>query len=114
MKGHDSSAHVLSPSILLGTWGALVLLTALTITVARMDLGVMNLVVAIGIAALKASIVALFFMHLAYENKFQVVVLVGSLVFAVLLAGFVVFDTTHYQSTIRAHEAAAKTKATRK
>lgn len=107
---HESQPHVLPRSVLIGTWGALVLLTALTVTAARMDLGSWNVVVALGIAALKASIVALFFMHLKYENKFQLVVLVGSIFFAVLLASFVVFDSTHYQPAIRAHDVAAKTK----
>ena len=111
MPSHDAKPHVLPRSVLLGTFGALLAFTAVTVTAARMDLGGANVVIALGIAALKASIVALFFMHLKYESRFQLVVLVGSLFFAVLLASFVVFDTPHSQAAIRAHEVAAKTKA---
>jgi len=107
MQTHPTP-HVVPRSLLLGTWGALMALTALTVTAAHADLGVFNVVIALGIAAVKASIVALIFMHLKYENKFHVVVLVGSLFFALVLAGFVVFDTTHYQPTIRAEQAAAR------
>lgn len=111
MQSHDAKPHVLSPSVLLGTFGALLAFTALTVLAGRMDLGGANVVIALGIAAVKAAIVALFFMHLKYENRFNVVVLVGSLFFAVLLAKFVVFDTTQYQPSIRAHEVAVKAKA---
>ena len=72
-----------------------------------MDLGRANVVVALAIACLKASVVALVFMHLLYEKRFQLVVLVVSALFAVLLVGFVVFDTTQYQPDLRAREAQA-------
>ena len=97
--------HVLPPSVLLGAAVALFALTALTVVASRLDLGQANVVVALAIACLKASVVALVFMHLAWENRFQLVVLVISALFAVLLVGFVVFDTTQYQPDLRAKEA---------
>ena len=48
---------------------ALLLLTALTVLVSYVDLGIWNAVVALLIASLKASLVALFFMHLKSENR---------------------------------------------
>jgi len=121
VAGHKSSApgrpdasretHVLSPSALLGAAAALLALTALTVAVSRVDLGQANVVVALAIACLKASVVALVFMHLLYENRFQLVVLVVSALFAVLLVGFVVFDTTQYQPDLRAREAQTRGKA---
>lgn len=45
-------------------WGALVVLTTATFLLARVDLGRLNLAVALVIATLKASLVVLFFMHL--------------------------------------------------
>jgi cytochrome c oxidase subunit 4 len=62
--------------------------------------------VALAIAALKATLVALFFMHLKYEHRFLRVVLIASVVFAVLLVAFVLFDTTQYQGSLREQEAA--------
>ncbi len=48
---------------------ALVLLTAVTVLVSYVDLGLMNAVVALLIASVKASLVALFFMHLKGESR---------------------------------------------
>lgn len=105
------AAHVLPPRVLLGAAAALLALTALTVAASRLDLGQANVVVALLIACLKASVVALVFMHLLYENRFQVVVLVVSALFAVLLVSFVVFDTTQYQPALREREAQTRSKA---
>lgn len=95
-------SHVLSPRVLLGTAGALVALTLATVITSRIELGAFNVVVALAIAGLKATIVALFFMHLKYEGRFQAVVIAGAIFFAALFVGFVVFDTTQYQPSVRA------------
>jgi cytochrome c oxidase subunit IV len=104
--GHGHAPHVMSRGALLATAGALLALTAITVLVSRIHLGEANVVAALGIACLKATLVALFFMHLKYEHRFFRVILVGSAVFAILLVVFVVFDTTQYQDGIRAVEAA--------
>jgi cytochrome c oxidase subunit 4 len=98
----EPAPHVLSPGVLLGTAAALVVLTAATVATSRVDLGTLNVVVALAIAGLKATLVALFFMHLKYEGRFQAVVIAGAIFFAVLFVGFVVFDTTQYQPQVRA------------
>ena len=103
--------HVVSRPVLLGTAAALLALTALTVAISRLNLGAANVAVALGIAALKASLVALFFMHLKYEHRFHVVVLAGAVLFAVLFGAFVLFDTSQYQPDLRAREAAERAKA---
>ncbi len=50
-------------------WVALLVLTATTVAVSTVNLGMMNVVVALVIASVKAALVALFFMHLKYENR---------------------------------------------
>ncbi len=50
-------------------WVALLVLTATTVAVSYVNLGMMNVVVALLIASAKAALVALFFMHLKYENR---------------------------------------------
>jgi cytochrome c oxidase subunit 4 len=67
------------------TWVALLVLTAVTVTVAGMHLGRLSAVTAVLIAAIKASLVLYFFMHLKYENR-----LFRTMVY-VTLATFVVF-----------------------
>jgi cytochrome c oxidase subunit IV len=112
---HPAAAHaphVLSPGVLLGTAGALLVLTVLTVTVSRVGLGQWNVVVALAVACSKAALVALFFMHLKYENGFLRVVLVSAALFAVLFIAFVIFDTHQYQPSLR--EAAEHPAATRR
>lgn len=52
----------------IAVWIALMILTVITVWVAGFDFGNLNIVIALGIASVKASIVALFFMHLKYED----------------------------------------------
>jgi len=60
--------HILPLKYYFITLGALLVLTILTVAAAYQDFGAMNLVVAMVIASIKALLVALFFMHLKYEN----------------------------------------------
>ena len=50
-------------------WIALLILTVLTWGVSYINLGMGNVAVALLIASLKAALVALFFMHLRFENR---------------------------------------------
>jgi len=106
--GAPAAPHALSPAALLGAAGALAFLTAATVITSRIHLGAFNVVLALSIAGLKATLVALYFMHLRYEGRFQAVVFATAIFFAVLLVGFVVFDTTQYQADIRAAVPAAR------
>ena len=105
-----SGAHVLTPRVLVTTAAALFVLTVITVAVSLVDLGKLNIAVALGIASLKAVLVAGWFMHLRYEGRFNVVVLVSCALFAVFMIGFIVFDTTQYQPDLRAHDAAVQKK----
>jgi len=64
-------------------WMSLLILTAVTVTVAGMHLGKLSVLTAIVIAAVKAGIVLSFFMHLKYEApllRTMVYVVIGTLV----------------------------------
>ncbi len=50
-------------------WLALLVLTAVTWGVSYINLGMGNVAVALFIASVKAGLVALYFMHLRYENR---------------------------------------------
>jgi cytochrome c oxidase subunit 4 len=65
----------------------LVILTAVTVAVAlyRFQNEVINLLVALLIASIKASLVALFFMHLKFEGKLIYLILIVPLCLCVLL-----------------------------
>ncbi len=80
---HDEP-HILPLSTYLGVWGALVVLTAFTVAVSRFDFGSANTIVAMIVATIKATLVALFFMHLLYDNKLNLVILVASFLFVAI------------------------------
>jgi cytochrome c oxidase subunit 4 len=77
--GEHVEPHVLPVSVYIMVWLALVVLTALTVYVALFDFGSWNTVVALGVATVKGSLVALYFMHLRYDKKFNLILLLGGL-----------------------------------
>jgi cytochrome c oxidase subunit IV len=66
------SEHVTSRKIYFAVFGALMVLTFLTVFAARLDLGWANDVVALTIAVTKALLVLWFFMHLRYSTRVTV------------------------------------------
>jgi cytochrome c oxidase subunit 4 len=97
--------HRVPRSVLASVFIALLLLTLLTYAATGIDLGGLNVWVAITIATLKAALVALFFMHLAYERPFNAVVLVTTLCFGALFIGLALLDVFHYRENIETYRA---------
>src|SRR5690625_6045616 len=86
--------HISSVGLLASVAGALLFLTFITIAVTWFDIPApWNIVVAIGIAAIKASLVALFFMNLWWDSKFNLMLLVLGLMFLGFLVGLTLVDT---------------------
>jgi len=56
----------------------LIVCTAITVAVSFVDLGRFNVVAALGIAILKATLVVLFFMHVKYSTRLTWAVVLGS------------------------------------
>jgi len=80
--GHDHHEHhILSTSMALKVWGALMVLTVITVAVAQIDLGALNFTVAMLVATIKASIVCMFFMGLKYDHKENTVIFTTSIIF---------------------------------
>jgi cytochrome c oxidase subunit 4 len=79
--------HVVSKKLYILIFAALIGFTALTTGVAFIDLGKWNTVAALAIAVCKASLVALFFMHLRWSSGLMRMVLLAAFVwFAILVA----------------------------
>lgn len=86
--------HVSSAGFLWMIGGALLLLTGLTVGVAFIHIPApWNIVVAIGIAVVKAALVVAFFMNLYWDSKFNTLLLVMSILFLILLFGITLLDT---------------------
>ncbi len=73
-------------------WGALLVLTATTVGVSYLELGVLNPVVALVIATIKALLVILFFMEVRYSSKMTMMVVVSGVFFLMLLLGLTLSD----------------------
>ena len=68
-----SEHHIVSPKVYVTIFAALMFCTFLTVEAAKVDLNRyfpgLNIIVALGIATFKASLVVLFFMHGKYSPK---------------------------------------------
>lgn len=73
--------HIIPVSTYLAIFAALVILTIVTVWVSYLDLGEISIYVAMFIAIIKASLVAGFFMHLKYDDRFNTVVFASSILF---------------------------------
>ena len=60
--------HIISAKVYLTVWAVPMCLTVTTAAVSYVDLGQLNIVVALLIATIKGSLVVLFFMHVKYLN----------------------------------------------
>ena len=86
------SGHVSPLKVYLGIFLALMVLTAVTIAVAYVDLGQFNKLVALGIASFKATLVVLYFMHVKYASRLTKLVVVSGFFFLAILLGLTMTD----------------------
>lgn len=80
------------------SWLALLALTALTLVLARTDLGSFNVPVALVIASTKATVVALLFMHLWEQSSVLRLVLIVAFFYVLVLVVFTVADLATRES----------------
>jgi cytochrome c oxidase subunit 4 len=81
------SEHIVSPKVYIGIFASLMILTAATVAAAYVNLGAFNIVVALAIATLKATLVVLYFMHARYSPKrTQLVIICAVFWLAIMLA----------------------------
>ncbi|MFM7800480.1 MAG: cytochrome C oxidase subunit IV family protein [Planctomycetota bacterium] len=99
-EAHPEVGHVVPVRYLVGAGLALIVLTAITVASHSVDMGEANLPVALAIAMVKATIVALIFMHLRWDRPFNLLVLVGSALFVLLMLAFAGMDVHQYEPTM--------------
>jgi cytochrome c oxidase subunit 4 len=113
MSDHSSShddhdhgvGHVVPVRILVATGFALLVLTWITVAIAEIDLGEANIYVALAVAVVKATLVALFFMHLRWDRPFNAIVFVSAVAFVALFLALAMTDTAAYQEDIQPGDA---------
>lgn len=88
----NNSQHMMSYTKLGLVLLALLVLTGVTVGVSYMDMGVLNVPIALGIACLKVSFVLLFFMHLKYEGRAISISFISTITFLAVMISFTFFD----------------------
>jgi cytochrome c oxidase subunit IV len=91
--GHAHEEHG-GPKLYTAILIALLILTGITVGAAYIDLGSGNVVVALIIATIKASLVALFFMHLRWEKPVNSIIAVAGFLFLGIFLMFDLIDAT--------------------
>ncbi len=86
------SAHVLPIRVYLVVFFSLLLLTWATVEVAFIDLGSLNLFVALGIAGFKATLVVMYFMHVKYNERLIGLFVVGGVFWLTVMLFFLLVD----------------------
>ena len=84
--------HIASVKSYLLVFAALMVLTAVTVGVAFVDLGVFNDLVALSIAVVKAVLVVLIFMHVWHSSRMTKLSIVAGFLWLAILIGLTLTD----------------------
>lgn len=91
----ENEKHIIGYKTFILTYVALLILTVITVLISRINLGYLNILVAMLVATSKALLVILFFMHLKYEDKlFKMMVFIAFLILAIFIS-FTFFDVAY-------------------
>lgn len=88
----EKNDHIFSYRILFAVLLALLGLTGLTVGVSFIDMGKLNVWVALGIASVKASLVLMIFMHMKFEGRALILSFLSTLFFLAIMISFTFWD----------------------
>jgi cytochrome c oxidase subunit 4 len=86
------SKHIVSPVVYVVIFVSLMLGTAITIWAAFQNFGKFNIVIALAIATIKATLVVLYFMHARYSPKRTQLVIVCSVFWLAIMLALTLAD----------------------
>lgn len=84
--------HIVSRKVYFAIFLSLMVLTAATVAAAFVNLGALNVLVALTIAVAKATLVALYFMNLRYSERLTWVMVAAGVTWLGLLIGLTLSD----------------------
>ncbi|MCH2137912.1 MAG: cytochrome C oxidase subunit IV family protein [Phycisphaerales bacterium] len=95
---HGAVGHIVPIKMLVGVCAILLFLTFVTVWVAKFDfetvnIGEANILIAMGVATVKATLVCLIFMHLKWDRPFVSFIFLASVLFVLLFITFSLMDT---------------------
>ena len=86
------SEHIVSTRVYYAIFTTLMVLTAVTVGIATLDLGRLNVIAALLIAVIKATLVLLYFMHLRYSPRLTWLIVCVAFVWLVILISLTMSD----------------------
>ena len=86
------SEHIVSPKLYIGVFLVLMLGTILTVVAANIDMGRLNIYIALTIAVTKATFVVLFFMHVRWSSRLTKVIVVAGLFWLAIMVALTLSD----------------------
>jgi cytochrome c oxidase subunit 4 len=92
LSGGRVSEHIVSPKLYVVIFFSLMVFTLLTVFAATRDFGRWNIVIALVIATIKASLVILFFMHGKYSARRTKLVIVAGFFWLAIMLGLTLAD----------------------
>ena len=100
-SGRPNPMDRISPLWIFGlACGAVIVLTVLTVLAADVDLGGLNIWIALGIAGIQCALVGAFFMHLGGDRPFYSVILMVSLFLIACFVGLSILGSESDQADI--------------
>lgn len=97
-SSHDEHPeHAVPLRILVGVFAALVVLTIATVAATKLPTGDWEIWISLGIALIKSTLVAAYFMHLRYDNPLYALIFAFGLLCVGLFIGLALMDTAEYQ-----------------
>jgi cytochrome c oxidase subunit IV len=88
----EHADHIVPIRIYLAIFAALLIFTTLTYFAAFKDFGLLNTIIAVTIAVIKATLVVLYFMHLRYSDRLYWVVVIAGFAWLGILLGLTLSD----------------------
>jgi len=88
----ENKNHIFAYKNLFYVLLALLALTGITVGASFVDMGKLNVWVALGIASAKASLVLIIFMHLKFEGRALILSFLSTVFFLAILIGFTFWD----------------------
>lgn len=86
------SEHIVSAKIYVVIFAALLVMTGITYWAALLDLGRLNVIVALTIATIKAVLVVLYFMHVRHSSRLTWVIVVSGFFWLAIMIALTMSD----------------------
>lgn len=91
-SGHTAEHHIVPIKYYIGVFLLLMVFTIITVLVARLNLGTLNVLVALTVAVIKATAVVLIFMHVWWSSKLTKVIVVSGIFWLIIMLTFTLSD----------------------